>query len=142
MLVAQRGEITTEEAAGVLKLPDDATFSNAQNGLYYGGLILLGSRARGSIMALSALGRERLQAVEKKKLKPIAPAHLTLTGVQAGPYRVEYWDPEEGKLLRTADLAATRAFVAGLANQLFGGAVVGAGIVAMSFHSPLPESSR
>jgi|HubBroStandDraft_1064217.scaffolds.fasta_scaffold132963_2 hypothetical protein len=69
VLIAQRGEITTEEAAGILKLPDDAAFSNAQNGLYYGGLILLGSRARGSIMALSALGRERLQAVEKKKLK-------------------------------------------------------------------------
>ena len=50
-------------------------------------------------------------AVEKKKLKPIAPASLTLTGVQAGPYRVEYWDPEEGKLLRTAELAATGEFL-------------------------------
>jgi hypothetical protein len=67
VLIAQRGEITTEEAARILKLPD-AAFSNAQNGLHYGGLILLGSRARGRIMALSALGRERLQVVEKKKL--------------------------------------------------------------------------
>jgi hypothetical protein len=46
-------------------------------------------------------------AVEKKKLQPVEPASLTLTGVQAGPYRVEYWNPEEGKLLRTVELAAT-----------------------------------
>lgn len=51
-----------------MKLPD-AAFWNAHNGLYYGGLILLGSRALGGIMALSALGRERLQEVEKKKVK-------------------------------------------------------------------------
>jgi hypothetical protein len=50
-------------------------------------------------------------AVEKKKLDPVKPASVTLTGLQAGPYRVEYWAPEEGKLLRTLDLATTGASV-------------------------------
>jgi hypothetical protein len=44
-------------------------------------------------------------AVEKK-LDPVKHSSLTLTAMQAGPYRVEYWAPEEGKLLRTAELAA------------------------------------
>jgi hypothetical protein len=50
-------------------------------------------------------------AVEKKNLPPVEPAGLTLTGMQAGAYRVEYWIPEEGKLLRTAELRATRTIL-------------------------------
>jgi len=40
-------------------------------------------------------------AVEGKKLEPIEQATLTLTAVQPGPYRVEYWNTEQGTRLRT-----------------------------------------
>jgi hypothetical protein len=49
------------------------------------------------------------RAVEGKKLQPIAPATLTLTAVPAGRYRVEYWNTEQGKLLRTEPLEAAAA---------------------------------
>ena len=45
-------------------------------------------------------------AVEKKVLQPVGPSSLTLTGLEPGSYRVEYWSPEEGKLLRSEELAA------------------------------------
>ncbi len=45
-------------------------------------------------------------AVEKKVLNPIAPASLTLSGIAPGTYRVEYWSPEEGKLIRSAEIVS------------------------------------
>jgi hypothetical protein len=48
-------------------------------------------------------------AVEKKVLKPVAPSSLTLTGMEPGAYRVEYWSPEEGKLIKSVELAARNA---------------------------------
>ena len=45
-------------------------------------------------------------AVDKRNLKPVDLATVTLTGVQAGSYRVEFWNPEEGKLLRTGEFVA------------------------------------
>jgi hypothetical protein len=46
-------------------------------------------------------------AVEGKKLQPVVHAALTLTGGQTGQYQVEYWNPEEGKLLRTEEFVAS-----------------------------------
>ena len=46
-------------------------------------------------------------AVEGKKLEPIAPATVTLTAVRAGRYGVEYWNTEQGKLLRTEVIEVT-----------------------------------
>jgi hypothetical protein len=46
-------------------------------------------------------------AVERKNLTRIDPSHLALTGVQAGSHHVEYWNPEEGKLLRSTELTVT-----------------------------------
>ena len=48
-------------------------------------------------------------AVEKRKLAPVEPAQLTLSGIKAGSYRVEYWNTGEGKLLRSAELPAAGA---------------------------------
>lgn len=43
--------------------------------------------------------------VEKKVLEPVAPASLILSGMEPGTYRVEYWSPEEGKLLKSTEVA-------------------------------------
>ena len=48
-------------------------------------------------------------AVEKVKLEPVQQATVTLTGLESARYRVEFWNPEEGKLIRTMDLAVTGA---------------------------------
>ena len=48
-------------------------------------------------------------AVEKKVLNPIAPAALTLSGMAPGTYRVEYWSPEEGKLIKSTDIVAKKS---------------------------------
>jgi hypothetical protein len=48
-------------------------------------------------------------AVEKKVLNPVAPATLTLSGMAPGRYRVEYWSPEEGKLIKTAEIVAKKS---------------------------------
>jgi hypothetical protein len=48
-------------------------------------------------------------AVEKIVLKPVAPASLKLSGMEPGAYRVEYWSPEEGKLIKTAEIVARNA---------------------------------
>ena len=48
-------------------------------------------------------------AVEKTVLKPIAPATLTISAVQPGIYRIEFWSPEQGKLLKTTEIAAQNA---------------------------------
>ena len=48
-------------------------------------------------------------AVEKKVLNPIEPSSLTLTGMAPGTYRVEFWSPEEGKLLKSAEIAVTKS---------------------------------
>jgi len=45
-------------------------------------------------------------AVEKKILKPVEPSSLTLSGMQPGWYSVEYWSPEEGKLIKSSEIAA------------------------------------
>jgi hypothetical protein len=45
--------------------------------------------------------------VEGKKLQPVEHATLTLTAVQAGQYHVEFWNTEQGKLLRTEELVVT-----------------------------------
>ena len=42
-------------------------------------------------------------AVEKIKLEPVRQATVTLSGLEAGNYSVEFWNPEEGKLLRTQE---------------------------------------
>jgi hypothetical protein len=41
--------------------------------------------------------------VEGKKFQPVRHVTLTLTALQAGQYQVEYWNTEEGKLLRTEE---------------------------------------
>jgi len=46
-------------------------------------------------------------AVEGKKLQPVEHATLTLTAVQAGRYHVEYWNTQQGKLLRSEELVVT-----------------------------------
>jgi len=48
-------------------------------------------------------------AVEKAVLKPIAPATLTVSAVLPGTYRIEFWSPEQGKLLKTTEIAAKNA---------------------------------
>ena len=48
-------------------------------------------------------------AVEKKVLKPVEPSSLSLAGVAPGTYRVEFWSPEEGKLLKSAEIAAAKS---------------------------------
>lgn len=45
-------------------------------------------------------------AVEKKPIEPVKPSTLTLTAMPPGTYRVEYWSPEGGKLLKSLDIAA------------------------------------
>jgi hypothetical protein len=47
------------------------------------------------------------RAVEGKKLQPIEHATLILPAIQASQYRVEYWNTEQGKLLRTEVVEAT-----------------------------------
>ncbi len=48
-------------------------------------------------------------AVEKKALAPVAPASLVLSSMEPGTYRVEYWSPEEGKLLKSVEVAAKKS---------------------------------
>jgi hypothetical protein len=48
-------------------------------------------------------------AVDKVVLKPIAPSTLTISAVEPGTYRIEYWSPEQGKLLKSAEIAAKNA---------------------------------
>lgn len=48
-------------------------------------------------------------AVEKKTFPPVDDAIIELTGLEPGTYRVEYWSPEEGKLLKSAELAANKS---------------------------------
>jgi hypothetical protein len=45
-------------------------------------------------------------AVEKKVLAPIAPSTIALSGMGPGAYRIEFWSPEEGKLLKTTEITA------------------------------------
>lgn len=45
-------------------------------------------------------------AVEKMTIKPVAPSTLTLSNVASGAYRIEFWSPEEGKLLHAIALPA------------------------------------
>jgi hypothetical protein len=46
-------------------------------------------------------------AVEKKTPPPVRRANVTLSGLQPGKYRVEYWNTEKGKVLQIEELAAT-----------------------------------
>ena len=48
-------------------------------------------------------------AVEKAAFSPVDGASVTLTDLEPGRYRLEYWSPEEGKLLKSADVVATKA---------------------------------
>ena len=48
-------------------------------------------------------------AVEKKVLAPVPPATLTLSGMEPGTYRVEFWSSEEGKLLKSAEIGAKKS---------------------------------
>lgn len=41
-------------------------------------------------------------AVEKKAIEPVKSSSLALTAMAPGSYRVEYWSPEDGKLLKSA----------------------------------------
>jgi len=48
-------------------------------------------------------------AVEKAVLSPVDAASVTLTGMEPGMYRVEYWSPEEGKLIKSAEVVTKKA---------------------------------
>jgi hypothetical protein len=66
---------------------------------------LVGRRSRLLWLRHRDLGWYNL-AVEKMVFDPIASASLTLTGMMPGAYRVEYWSPEEGKLIKSAEFVA------------------------------------
>jgi hypothetical protein len=55
--------------------------------------------------------QDRFDFVSEATLKPVTGLSLSIGGLLDGPYRVEFWDTREGKIVETADVEAKNTLI-------------------------------